>query len=254
MNKEITLPYTLEVETITYQTQAFPLGMIKANIKEYDTWICNKFIDYYYHMQVGRFSIFDTDTWGYKEGLTTHDSLYVNEEGFKDNIADVIRYNKNMLENGHYIFGMYNEFYIPGKKAYQRYDFAHGYMIFGYDDSKQVFHSAGYLANGHYQYFDIGFEDYYKSIINCEYSKWFLYDYEVKPLLDYITNLQESEAYYYGQYKDYKSRNEKAIEYINKFWKKKSYYEDVDNCMKYATMNEWDKSDLLNILKGDDKE
>ena len=38
---------------------------------------------------------------------------------------------------------------------------------------------------------------------------------KIKHLLDYITNLQESEAYYYGQYKDYKSRNEKAIEYIN---------------------------------------
>ena len=53
---------------------------------------------------------------------------------------------------------------------------------------------------------------------------------------------------------NYLSKNEKAIEYINKFWKKKSYYEDVDNCMKYATMNEWDKSDLLNILQGEDKE
>ena len=74
--------------------------------------------------------------------------------------------------------------------------------------------------------------------------------YSANILLDYITNLQESEAYYYGQYKDHKSRNEKAIEYINNFWKKKSYYEDIDNCMKYATINEFDKADLLNILQG----
>ena len=32
--------------------------------------------------------------------------------------------------------------------------------------------------------------------------------------LDDYTNLQESEAYYYGQYKDYKSRNEKAKDKI----------------------------------------
>ena len=179
MKQEIILPYVLDVETITYQTQAFPLGMIKANITEYDTWLCNKFIDYYYHTGVGRFSIYDTDTWGYKEGMTIFHSLDVKKENFKNDLADVIMHNKKMLENGHYIFGMYNEFYIPGKKAYQKYDFAHGYMIFGYDDVKQVFHSAGYLADGHYQYFDIGFADYYKSIINCEYSKWFLYDYEI---------------------------------------------------------------------------
>lgn len=39
-----------------------------------------------------------------------------------------------------------------------------------------------------------------------------MYKYEFVAILDYITNLQESEAYYYGQYKDYKSRNEKAID------------------------------------------
>lgn len=37
---------------------------------------------------------------------------------------------------------------------------------------------------------------------------------EAKLLIDYITNLQESEAYYYGYYKDYKLRKDKATEYI----------------------------------------
>lgn len=47
----------------------------------------------------------------------------------------------------------------------------------------------------------------------------------------------------------YKSRCEKAIEYINKFWKEKSYYESVENCLKFATMNEFEKEDLSNILQ-----
>lgn len=50
-------------------------------------------------------------------------------------------------------------------------------------------------------------------------------------------------------------RIDKAIEYINNLWKKKSYYEDIDNCMKYLTLNEFDKADLLNILiNGDNNE
>lgn len=44
--------------------------------------------------------------------------------------------------------------------------------------------------------------------------------------------------------------NKEAIEYINKFWKEKSYYESVENCLKFATMNEFEKEDLLNILEG----
>ena len=43
----------------------------------------------------------------------------------------------------------------------------------------------------------------------------------------------------------------KAIEYIETKWEKNSYYEDIDNCMKFLEINEYDKADLLNILRGD---
>ena len=46
---------------------------------------------------------------------------------------------------------------------------------------------------------------------------------------------------------DYKTRNKKAIEYIEKHWKKNHYYEDIENCMTFC---EYDKNDLLNILRG----
>ena len=75
-----------------------------------------------------------------------------------------------------------------------------------------------------------------------------------KALLDYITNLQEKLDFMIDKNDEKQERIDKVIEYINKFWEKKSYYEDVDNCMKYVTMNEWDKSDLLNILQGEDKD
>lgn len=48
---------------------------------------------------------------------------------------------------------------------------------------------------------------------------------------------------------DYKSRCEKASEYIDNFWREKSYYESVENCLKFATMNEFEKEDLLNTLQ-----
>ena len=67
----------------------------------------------------------------------------------------------------------------------------------------------------------------------------FLFGDEVDKLTNYITNLQESEAYYYGQYKDYKSRNKKAIEYLEQ-----PYRDNFD----------YSKAELLNILNGDDNE
>lgn len=53
---------------------------------------------------------------------------------------------------------------------------------------------------------------------------------------------------------DYKARIDKAIDYINKFWKEKSYYESIENCLKFADMNEFEYNDLLNILQGENNE
>lgn len=61
---------------------------------------------------------------------------------------------------------------------------------------------------------------------------------------DYITNLQESEAYYYGYYISYKQRIDKAIEYINKG--KTFDNKEITKAIKYLQNN------LLKILKGDE--
>ena len=55
--------------------------------------------------------------------------------------------NKEMLDNGHYINGSFNDYYIPRKSAYRQFDFNHDYLLLGYDDERGVFHSVGYLDN-----------------------------------------------------------------------------------------------------------
>lgn len=51
---------------------------------------------------------------------------------------------------------------------------------------------------------------------------------------------------------DYKSRNEKAIEFVNEFIQE-DYYEKLDEYITHFTWNTT-KEDLLNILQGVDKE
>lgn len=69
---------------------------------------------------------------------------------------------------------------------------------------------------------------------------WYSCEYKLKPkqcvaVLDYITNLQQENE-------DYKSRCEKAIEYINKNKHLNWYVESIFT------------DDLLNILNGGDEE
>lgn len=77
-----------------------------------------------------------------------------------------------------------------------------------------------------------------------EYVKMILTGVKSNILDNYIRKLKRREQ-------DYKSRIDKAIEYLEKKWEKEHYYEDIENCMTFC---EYEKEDLLNILKGNDKE
>lgn len=160
MNSVI-LPYEMQVESIVYQNQAFALGIIKPNIRQYDQWLCNKYINC---VAGGGFNLYDGDIWMVKYGLCIKTGGYMNYEAFHIFCPDLIQKNKQMLEQKFYILGSYDEFYIPGKAAYQNQPFVHGYVIYGYDDQNGVFKSAGYLAGGRYKQFDITYEDYYRSV------------------------------------------------------------------------------------------
>lgn len=108
----------------------------------------------------------------------------------------------------------------------------------------------------------------------------YLYPDKIDKLLDYITNLQQENNDYNSRinalnhivnnlqeenkkvHKDFdelseryfftKSRNEKAIEFVNEFIQE-DYYEKLDEYITHFTWNTT-KEDLLNILQGVDKE
>lgn len=66
--------------------------------------------------------------------------------------------------------------------------------------------------------------------------------------------IEELRALYFSEREvkeDYKSKVNKAIKYIETKWKEDSYYNDIDNCLKFMELNEFDKNDLLKILKGE---
>ena len=82
-------------------------------------------------------------------------------------------------------------------------------------------------------------------------------------LLEYVFQLAYSSAYSeeIKEISDLENKiikklesEDKAIEYIETQWKKESYYDDIDNCLKQMLITEYDKDDLLEILKGDSNE
>lgn len=209
--KKIILPYELNVESIAYQSQAFPLGIIKANIPDYDCWLCNKCINFYITADYKFYSIYEEDLWSCQDELMTCRKKKFASESFYLVCLKIVEENKNMLDNGWYIFGIYNEFFIPRKKVYHKRDFMHGYIIFGYDDETQTFKSAGYLDDGHYQFFDIRYEDYFNSILGGTIEQlWITYykiNHNYRPQLD-INQLKSRIEKYLTSQKDTYAEND----------------------------------------------
>ena len=129
---ERTLPFALDVPCIAYHNLAFPLGIMKANISNFDEWLCNKLIDCKYENNYGRYNLFDSDIWEYAKGVTQTQSFHITPDLFNCNAFDIIGIIRYMIDHGNYIMGLLNEKYLPMKKAYGEYDFVHDFLIYGY--------------------------------------------------------------------------------------------------------------------------
>lgn len=165
------LPFEVDVPSITYHNKAFPLGVIKANIPQFDIWICNKLINCVYESCKNACNLYDEDIWDLKNNLIIPQSFHIIPEIFQCPSFDIISIAKDMINHGYYIYGLYNELYIQGKSAYHNYDFVHDYLIYGYDDDIKSFKSVGYLKNQKYKRYNINYDDFHNSLKHFCFSR-----------------------------------------------------------------------------------
>ena len=70
---------------------------------------------------------------------------------------------KALMDDGEYVIGIWNEQKIPGKMAYQKQYMAADFLLFGYDDEKQVFFSIGWIQ-GEFKEFSISYSNVEKAL------------------------------------------------------------------------------------------
>lgn len=172
----VILPFDSKPESKTYHWIAFPLGVIKANIKDYSNWLACKCINCIYRRDIAQYDFIEKDIWGVKQGLSETQTIDIIPQIVTNDYLNVIKLLEYLIQTGYYITGEYNEYYIPQKGAYLQADFLHDYIIWGCDNEKEVLYSTGYLKGGNYQTFEISYADYYKSIINAPSQRiklWF---------------------------------------------------------------------------------
>lgn len=167
------LPFQLNPSLKTYQLKAFELGIMEAHEDSIRPWIYNRYINQLYMIKDRRFTYTNYDRWHALEGVTECQKVCVEVKQIyaRDSGLDIIALIDEMLKSGHYIYGRYNEFYIPGKAQYQKNYFCHDFILYGLNIEENSYYSAGYLADGHYKGFLIPKDAFHQSLVSVKGEK-----------------------------------------------------------------------------------
>ncbi len=172
MKKRVVLPFEKHPFCICYHNLAFPFGMIQGNGNcssvDIVSWMLRKFTNCVFdeNMSSNKYEICLCDAWGIIDQLTTHQNINFKKSTFELFEIDILNFVKKLIDAEFYVTGMYNEKYILGKRAFNEYDYWHDYILYGYDDEKKVFYSAGFMENGNFEQFEVPYKNFLTSINN----------------------------------------------------------------------------------------
>lgn len=103
---------------------------------------------------------------------------------------DLLDLMRDMICDGNYISGRFNEEYIPGKAAFSKCYYYHDFLLIGFSDTKRIFHSVGYLKDKVFQRFEIPYDNMIKSLQTLESPKITLDFYRYIPDSKFELNIE----------------------------------------------------------------
>ncbi len=176
-----------------YHNMAFPMGVIQGNSKNNITpWLCYKFLNCLYNpSSANKFSISLSDSWGVGDKMVFHQQIQLFNDSYDIIGIDIIQLLENMIANGHYVVGNYNEEFIPGKQTYGTEYFVHDYLLIGFDKEQEVFHSVGYLTN-QFVDFEIPYTNMRNALTSLSNKKPVLNFYKYNDNADFAINIEKT--------------------------------------------------------------
>ena len=150
------LPMNRHPDVAVYNITAFYLGIIKAYGYSIDGLVYNHYLIPSYWAEI----------------LNYYKAYYVKKHCFRCKKIELmpetaVEVMKAALDQNCYLMLMVNERYIPDREVYGCFDRNHDIMVYGYDDEKQVFHTASFIFRNSQRNFDlqeVSYHDFARAI------------------------------------------------------------------------------------------
>ena len=164
-------------DTINLDTDEFYIGTyVEYKTFTYFNWLYNNYIQLHCDKYLGEKVYLLTDVViDMFNGFRIRGNYYLNNPFLftecieKREILTLTNINNficNSVNDGKYIQIMLNERYVPNTSAYEKYDFIHISLIYGYDKDKAIFYLMGYDKNGHIMFIEIPFDMFLNAVMS----------------------------------------------------------------------------------------
>jgi hypothetical protein len=158
------LPIT-KPDITSYQFLAYPLAILSNNIGKTEAWIYSNFIQLCVNTDFNHPVPFCF----YLHDYTLNPWLSVEKverTTLSNNNLDIVNFVKNSIKQSKYVCLCLNEYYIPERSAYQKYDFDHDVLITGINEKENTVTLLGFDNQMLFKQITVGFEIFKQSYHN----------------------------------------------------------------------------------------
>lgn len=190
MNQKL-LPFNFNPPIKGDQGFAYPLSVLFADGNEYYPWFLNNFIQLIFKKDFSIFSFYKDSWWFMKDNVFMYYFVMFPSFMLSDNRDFICKYITYMIDNECYLTGEFNEYYIPNRSSYQKLNYEHECLVYGYDNFNQKYNLAGYTNRGFYEPTCVSYDEFYNSLKHI-YTRntlnlhFFKKSTTIKPKLDLI--------------------------------------------------------------------
>jgi hypothetical protein len=167
------LPINIKPFLKTYQYTALPVAAITSDDNDFNIFLANNFVQTQFNISKNKLDFWHKRFiyWDCVDVQNSFRNDYITSS--HSSIIDIIQF---AINNNLYVYTQVNEFYIRNRDAYQKYNFVHDILVYGYTkDSLLVFgyNNSGYLTTEQVPVCD--FVDAFKSITEPTMTHLFKY-------------------------------------------------------------------------------